>query len=273
MRTDQRLIISLLTLLVSTAFFCGSAFAFGVGVAPSTIEMETAPGSVSRQVLRVKNFNQDKAIRLTVSSTDWTLTDSGEVELLPPKSIEQSATPWIRFSPSVLMLKPNSVGTVTVDIAPPVTGLNRGDYRTAIVVSTVLPGKKDREDKTGVWNRYQIASLFYANVNNGKSQPEIVSAGFDNADAENRRRLKIALNNTGNAHARLKGEVRLLDTQEKVVATMPLESVVLDKQTRDITLDFEKLDLAPGKYSADITLSENGRNLKPPKPSPGFTVH
>ncbi|MDO6460099.1 hypothetical protein Q4485_05290 [Granulosicoccaceae sp. 1_MG-2023] len=249
-----------------------AAHAFGVGVAPSTLELDVEPGSVTRQVLRIKNFNPDKAIRLTVSSTDWTLSEDGEVELLPPGSVDRSATPWIRFSPSVLMLKPNASGTVTVDVAVPVTGTERGDYRSAVVVSTVLPAKQDREDLGGVWNRYQIASLFYANVDKGRSKAQISNVAFETAEAQSQRRLQIDLLNQGEAHARVKGQIRLLNTDEEVVFTRPVESVLLDGQQRRLTLDFDQNTLPPGDYTADIALSENGRNLALPDKAPRISI-
>lgn len=258
--------------LLGGLLFSSAASAFGVGVAPANLEFDLEPGSITRKVLRVKNFNTEKPIRLSVSSTDWTLNSDGEVELLPPSTIKKSATPWIRFSPSILMLPPNGNGTVTVDIAAPVAGLSSGDYRSAVVVSTLLPPKAERERQGGVWNRYQIASLFYANVNNGRSEPLIISSEFDQVNTKNLRRLIIGVQNTGSAHARVKGEISLLDASNDIVLSKPFESVVLEEQERLISVDFDQSRLAPGEYTAEIKLEDNGKSIEPLSRRPKFTV-
>lgn len=240
-----------------------SVLAFGIGLTPSTIEMDVKPGSHHRQVLNVKNFNLDKPIRLSVSIADWTIDASGQVELLPPAETERSASDWITFSPSILVLEPNSSSSIVVDITTPLDVIKKGDHRTSIILSTVLPGKKEREGKNGVWNRYQIASLFYANVLPGVGSPMITSAAFTPNATRREHTLAFSINNKGLRHSRIEGTVALQNEKKKTVLEQPFKTVLLDEQSREFNVNFNTLEkeLEPGNYSIVFDIRGDGKNI------------
>lgn len=237
------------------------ALAFGIGLTPSTIEMDVKPGSHHRQVLNVKNFNKDKPLRLSVSIADWTIDASGQVELLPPAETERSASEWITFSPSVLVLEPNSSSNIVVDIATPLNLTHKGDHRTSIILSTVLPSKKEREGKNGVWNRYQIASLFYANVLPGIGKPVITNAEFAPNATQKEHKLSFSIENTGLRHSRIEGSVILQDQGNNQILKQPFKTVLLDEQSREFTVSFGAPALEPGNYSVIFDIKGDGKTI------------
>lgn len=237
------------------------SLAFGIGLTPSTIEMDVKPGSHHRQVLNVKNFNKNKPIRLSVSIADWTLDASGQVELLPPEQTDRSASDWITFSPSILVLEPNSSSNIVVDITTPLDLRNKGDHRTSIILSTVLPSKKERKGKKGVWSRYQIASLIYANVLPSIGKPIITNAAFIPDETRKERNLAFSIENTGLRHSRISGSVILQDQEQKQILKQPFNAVLLDEQSRDFNVSFGTQYLEPGNYSIIFDIKGDGKTI------------
>ena len=250
-----------LALLLSTT----DVLAFGVGLSPTSNDVSTNSGEVKRQLIKVQNFNPDKSIRLTISATDWQIDDTGDFSLVPPQTLERSASSWVRFSPSVLMLGPKGTATIKVEIATPAVDLDQGDYRTAVVVSTVLPSKEERKKQKGIWNRYQIASVFYVNVGDVESDARIDTVAFEEVKTGESARLKLNLGNDGLAHARVKGDIYVKDANGRSISTQPLEAVVLDSSTRAAFLDIPIAGLAPGTYTSELALTVDGKPIKAPK--------
>ncbi len=250
---------SLLLAILLAVLIPNSVFAFGIGLTPSTIEMEARPGSHHRQILKVRNFNPDKAVRLTVSVADWTLDEQGQVMLLPPEENDRSASAWVNFSPSVLLLQPNTTQQVIVDIYTPLALDKSGDHRTAIILSTVLPSKQARDGKNGVWNRYQMTSLFYANVLPGSSKPKITEALIEPNDAKAEHVLNIRIDNSGIRHSRLQGTVALQRDKQDPVAIQSFESVILNNQARSFAIKLNSADLEPGEYKVIFDIKDEGK--------------
>jgi P pilus assembly chaperone PapD len=261
---------ALIFLILLTA--SGTAAAFGIGLTPSTIELEVQPGSHHRQILKVKNFNPDKAIQLTVSIADWTLDDNGDVKLLPPDESARSASSWVNFSPSVIILEPNTTQQIIVDINAPLALDKIGDHRTSVILSTVLPSKQLRAGKQGVWNRYQMATLFYANVKPGKSAPQISQALLSLNDKKSAQSVAFKITNSGDRHTRLKGSIQLQNSQDIILSENPFEAVILNNQSRLFNTDFFTNKLTPGLYNVIFNISGEGHNLQTSHNRLTFTV-
>jgi hypothetical protein len=234
-----------------------NAYAFGIGVQPSTVEMTIKPGDRQRQVITVGNVHKTKTISMTIGLADWTLDEQGQLVLSPPGETERSAADWIRFSPASVTLKPETSMDVIVEISAPYKMNTKGDHRFALLATTLLPELDERGDVSGVWNRYQLASLFYLTVTPSKSTPKVTSVAF-NSD-EDSKSITMKINNDGDAHARLKGMAFIKDNTGEVVTEFPLSTVVLDGGKRDYTIKLEGYDdLKPGeKYSIDFDMKNS----------------
>jgi len=158
------------------------AEAFGVGVQPSTVEMTVKPGDRQRQVVTIGNVHKSKTISLTMGLADWSLDKDGKLILDAPGETPRSAAEWIRFSPASVTLKPETSQDVTVEISVPYKIENKGDHRFALLASTMLPEMNERGETSGVWNRYQLASLFYLTLTPSESLPKVASVVVNKAD-------------------------------------------------------------------------------------------
>lgn len=207
----------------ATAIAAVPASAFGIGLQPTTVEMTIEPGERQRQVVNLGNVHTEKTISLTIGLADWTLDENGQIQLAPPGEREDSASEWVRFSPAFITLKPGESEQIIIDMSAPMRTDREGDFRFAMIASTILP--ESRSGQSGVWKKYQIASLFYLTMGEGQSKPEVTAASLT-MDANGDQAVEVTFENPGNAHARLRGEVEISgDSGDSV--TLPINNLVV----------------------------------------------
>ena len=201
-------ILSFRTCLLAAALGLAAlpAWTFGIGLQPTTVEIEVSPGERNRQVVNIANVHTEKTISLTLGLADWSLDDNGQIQLSPPDETDTSAAGWARFSPAFLTLKPGESEQVIVDMATPTRLSRSGDFRFALLASTVLP--EERAGQSGVWKKYQIATLFYLTAGSANSKAAITN-GSVSVDENGARNLHLGIENSGNAHARLQGVIEI----------------------------------------------------------------
>lgn len=237
------------------------ASAFGIGLQPTTVEMSMEPGDRQRQVINLGNVHQEKTISLTLGLADWALDENGQIKLAPPGETNTSAAEWVRFSPAFVTLKPGESEQVVVDMAAPMRIDREGDFRFALIASTLLP--EERSGQSGVWKKYQIASLFYLTTGEAESKPEIKQATLTQ-NAEGQQEVLFDLENTGNAHARLRGEVVISGDSGEPIVSPVANLVVLHEATRKYKVQLEG-DL-PANPEVKVTLE----NIFAPQTSTGI---
>jgi len=239
--------------LASTFVYAPLASAFGVGVQPSTVEMTIKPGDRQRQVVTIGNVHKSKTISLTVGLADWSLDKNGKLILDAPGETERSAADWIRFSPASVTLKPETSQDITVEISAPYKIENKGDHRFALLATTMLPELNERGETSGVWNRYQLASLFYLTLTPSQSLPEVTHVAINEKDPSV---VTMEIKNEGDAHARLQGNAYIKTKSGEVVAETPLNAVVLDGGERTYNVKLPDVSgLEKGNYEIDFDLN------------------
>lgn len=183
------------------------AMAFGIGLQPTTVEIEVVPGDRNRQIINIANVHTEQTISLTLGLADWSLDETGQIRLAPPgEDTKSSAAEWARFSPAFLTLKPGESEQIIVDMSTPTRLAKSGDYRFALLASTILP--EERTGQSGVWKKYQIATLFYLTTGAASSEPQITSSQIITGEDGNNT-LQLNIENEGNAHARLNGLIEI----------------------------------------------------------------
>lgn len=240
--------------LILSATFAPLAYGFGVGVQPSTVEMTIKQGDRQRQVVTIGNVHKTKTISLTMGLADWSLDKNGKLVLNPPGETPRSASEWVRFSPASVTLKPETSQDVTVEISVPYKVEDKGDHRFALLATTLLPELDKRGNTSGVWNRYQLASLFYLTMTPSESLPEVTSVAINEADPSV---ITMEIKNEGDAHARLGGSVLVKDDSGEIVSETPINAVILDKAERTYNVKLENhSELTAGKkYTIDFDMN------------------
>ena len=250
------------------------ASSFGIGLQPTTVEMAIQPGERQRQVINIGNVHQEDTISLTLGLADWELDENGQIKLDPPGETDSSAANWVRFSPAFVTLNPGETEQVIVDMSAPIRIDRQGDYRFALIASTLLP--EERSGQSGVWKKYQIASLFYLTMGQGESKPEITAATLTKSP-EGENALVFELANSGNAHSRLRGEIEISGDSGAPIRAPINNLVILHEATRKYRLTL--VDEVPANPELRVTLedihapqSSNGTvQLEPFKTDLSFT--
>ena len=245
--------------LASSAFIAAAllatpvASAFGVGIQPSTVEMTIKPGERQRQVVTIGNVHTERTISLTLGLADWSLDENGKLLLDAPGDTERSAADWVRFSPASVTLKPETRQDIIVEITTPFDVKTKGDHRFALLATTLLPELDERGEVSGVWNRYQLTSLFYLTLGKSKSLPVVQQVALSEADPT---LITMEIRNEGDAHARLRGAAQVVDGTGEIVAETEVNAVVLDNAKRNLNVSVPELaELEPGEYSIDFRIS------------------
>jgi len=218
---------------IATAAIATPAFSFGIGLQPTTVEIPVEPGDRQRQVINLGNVHQEDTISLTLGLADWALDPNGQIQLTPPGESQTSAAEWVRFSPAFVTLKPGETEQIIVDMAAPIRVEREGDYRFALIASTLLP--EERSGQSGVWKKYQIASLFYLTMGNAESHPEVTGAAIT-LSPEGEQAVTFDLENSGNAHARLRGQIEISGDSGETITEDISNLVVLDDGDRTYRL-------------------------------------
>ncbi len=208
---------------IALAAIAAPASSFGIGLQPTTVEMSIQPGDRQRQVINLGNVHQEDTISLTLGLADWSLDENGQIALSPPGESDVSAADWVRFSPAFVTLDPGETEQVIVDMAAPIRIDREGDFRFALIASTLLP--EERSGQSGVWKKYQIASLFYLTMGDAESKPEIKGATLSKSP-EGEQAVVFDIENSGNAHARLRGEVKISGDSGDTI-TEPISNLVV----------------------------------------------
>ncbi len=227
------------------------ASSFGIGLQPTTVEMTIQPGERQRQVINIGNVHQEDAISLTLGLADWELDENGQISLTPPGDTPSSAANWVRFSPAFVTLNPGETEQVIVDMSAPIRIDRQGDYRFALIASTLLP--EERSGQSGVWKKYQIASLFYLTMGNGESKPEITAATLTKSP-EGEDALVFDLENNGNSHARLRGEIEISGDSGDTIRAPINNLVVLHEASRKYRLPLT--ENVPSNPELRVTLED-----------------
>ncbi len=245
-------------LLAAIAAGCAApiANAFGIGLQPTTVEMEVEPGDRKRQVINLANVHTEKTISLTLGLADWSLDETGQIQLAAPGESADSAADWVRFSPAFVTLKPGQAQQIVVDMATPSRLDRAGDFRFALLASTVLP--EERGGQSGVWKKYQIASLFYLTAGDAESLPAIIDSGLT-VTPEGTQAIELRFENTGNAHARLEGAVDIHAAGGETTSLPIANLVILNGAARTHTVPLE------GALPADARIEVRLENIFAPQ--------
>lgn len=245
------------------AAIAAPASPFGIGLQPTTVEISVEPGDRQRQVINLGNVHQEDTISLTLGLADWSLDEQGQIQLTPPGESATSAADWVRFSPAFVTLKPGETEQVIVDMSAPMRVAREGDFRFALIASTLLP--EERSGQSGVWKKYQIASLFYLTMGKAESRPEIKDAALS-ISPEGQQFLVFDFENSGNAHARLRGEVEIKGDGGKTL-TEPINNlVVLDEASREFRLAVD------GELPANPAVKVTLENIFAPQSTTGSVM-
>jgi hypothetical protein len=222
----------------------------GIALAPARVELEMQPGSETTVVVNLDYHASNAAAqsaRIVASLNDWGMTRDGQVEFYRAGTRENSASPWLIYSPAETTVEPGRTHSIRVTVTVPKEAAP-GDHLAALIVEQRPDSIKFNQNRRQMVVRYRMACVFYIKV------PQLTRRGsLENlqaaADADGVT-VVPTLKNVGNSVLRPVSSAKIVDSAGHTVAELPEgESLpVLGGAELSQRLRIEQR-LAPGAYS------------------------
>lgn len=223
------------------------------GISPGELELVPGPGGTASGNLLVINYSGQR-IRFHVLVQDIFLRASGELDVLPPGTLEWSVAKMTRVTPAEFELEGGQAHPVRVTVTVPPDA--RGGRYGVIVVSPtpVLQTGGARGTVSIVVPKLAARLLVPVKgtaVLHGAITGMVAAPRPGNRGAD----VKVIFRNRGNVHVRASGELTLLAPDGRQLARLPIaEAVVLPGSVREFRLTWEGTALAPGAYTVRAVL-------------------
>lgn len=204
-----------------------------IGLQPASVELELDPGQPMRQVVTVANLDPAHPVSVSLALADWAYDEDGAPFFTPAGESETSAAAWTRYRAPTVSLAPGQSKQVVINLSTPDQLARTGDYRVALLASSVT------KDEAGRWQKHRIASLFSLTAGKASSRPKIMASRLT-VTTDGNPAIGLDLANTGNAHARLEGVIEIRSGAE-IVQTQKLgEVIVPEKGTRSLIVPLDQ---------------------------------
>lgn len=269
MKLSQPIII-LKCLFLVLLFSCGAPFARAqqnsVGVSPASIEAKVKRGATYTQAYTLFN-NTSERLRFSCSVLDYWYDENNRRLTGRPGTLPHTASPWVQFSPSQIVVEPKSSATLKVIITVPLGA--QGGYYT-MPVFEALPvrdepkaaGSVENSSRASIGIRFrglimlatEDANEYNIEVMGGKVAPPTDATPLE---------VDIDVRNRGTVHVRLQGSFAILDEKGALAGRGKLESSRFLPGQRNILKAAWASTLAPGKYTALVTFSYDRISMEP----------
>jgi len=217
-------------------------------VTPVKVSVTARPGEpVTRDVLLTNQSEAPVVVRVRLS--DWTLSEQGEMDLVPAGSTPNSLAGRVAFEPREFSLQPGESGHVRVTLSLPADGpatrwgVLLSEMRPADAVSMRFGPRAIIELGTTLYLSRVPADLVRADV-----------TGMDVHPLGDAVSVSVRIRNAGERHFYVAGEIALADSSGTRLGTGQLgKGVVLPGGLRELTWTCE-CGLHPGRYQVTATL-------------------
>ncbi|MBC7796639.1 MAG: hypothetical protein H7Z37_07190 [Pyrinomonadaceae bacterium] len=237
-----------------------------LGVAPAIVIANVKPGKTFTQEFTLAN-GSDGYVRFRCSLGDYWFDKDNAPVLASAGTLERSASPWIQFTPSEVLIAPQSSVVVKAVISipqnavggyysmpffegeaaePPNSVASKGEIRAVSSIALRIGGL--------IMLSTEKDSDYNIEIVNGKATPPTDSTELE---------LTLDVINRGNVHAYLKGLFAILDDKGQLVGQGKIEDrMAMPSQSRTLKGIWSG-DLPPGDYTVLSTISFERAGLAP----------
>lgn len=237
------------------------AQAQSLGIMPAMVDAKVKGGATYTQEYTISNGTSAR-LRLRCSVGDfWYDEQNRRVDGLPG-TLPRSASPWVQFSPAETTIEPQSSVTVKAIITVPAAATG-GFYTTPIFeaeedLTTRQPGAVSASIKVRIRALMLLAtegsSEYNVEVMGGRAVPPTSSSPLE---------MQLDLRNRGTAHAGVRGIFAILNAAGVVAGHGRIEEQRYLPGQRATSKARWAGELAPGHYTAIVTLTYNRAGMEP----------
>lgn len=197
-RTAARLVLAA---ALSWAAGAAQAQNLGFGIDPGRVEVAVQPGEERTVAFYVEAPPSEPAERnrLMLSLSDWNLNEEASLVFADAGSLVQSASPWITYSPSSLVVASGERQLVRVTIRVPPTARD-GVYRASVLIQQRPPAAPPQLGEHLLNIRLRYAFILYVLVGELDGRGEFSDCRLQTI--RDTYRLACEMSNHGTLHVR-----------------------------------------------------------------------
>jgi hypothetical protein len=253
-------------LVITLMAFFGAARAqpASVGITPASIDAKVQRGISYTQNFTISN-NTGTPLRFRCSVNDMWYDEQNNRLTGRAGTFPRSASLWVQFTPSEIVVEPNSSAVIKAVITVPQGAT--GSFYT-VPVFEGMPVENSRKvvmtnvSTTSIGIKFRGMMMFTTSdgseynieIMNGKVSPPTVSSELE---------LNLDLRNRGSAHARVRGAFAILNASGALAGRGSIEEKRYLPSQRNFIKGKWSGELPPGKYTCLVTLSYNRIGLDP----------
>jgi hypothetical protein len=245
---------------IALPLFFGEAQAqtASVAISPASIDAKVKPGVAYTQNFTITN-NTNTRLRFRCALEDMWYDEKNKRLTGRAGTLPRSASLWTQFSPSEIIVEPNSSAVVKAVITVPPSAT--GSFN-AVPVFEGLPVEKPAAVSVVKTNSatanigIKFRGLILLTTTEGAEyNVEIMGGRIEPPTAAAELEINLDLRNRGTAHARVRGAFAVLDAAGKLVGRGSINEKRYLPTQRDFLKGGWSGELAPGNYICVITLS------------------
>jgi hypothetical protein len=248
------------------ALLCGAGDSVGaqsLGLTPAIMDATVKRGGAYTNTFTISNGTNTR-LRVRCSVSDYWYDESNQRLTGRAGTLPRSASSWVLFTPSEFIIEPHSSGSVNAVITVP-QGANGGYYTAPTFETENANASAPPAAGTAQANikiRFQ-GLLLLTTEDATEYNVEIMGGQLSPPTASSPLGINLDVRNRSTAHARVHGLFALLDASGKLAGHGDIEEKQYMPGQRDFLKTVWAGELAPGRYTALVTLSYARAGMSP----------
>lgn len=244
MREKLTLFAAFLCLLVTT----NTAYGQNLGVYPTTIDFNLAPGQSEAQVINLSNGSSEK-VQFRIYLNDWVRDSLGGHVYYEPATIDRSCARWLTIDKNFIELQPGESTQLTVQMLVPQEEDARQMKWSMLFIETVEENVKRNDENA----QATVKNLIRVGVHIYQTPPGVTEKSIRVADLKANPEIANAYDlvceNTGDIMIECKAYLELADAAGEQTKLDYIEFPMFPGQKRYVTFELPK-NMPDGEYSA-----------------------
>jgi len=248
-----------LALLISQTH---SVQAQSLGLTPATMEATVKRGGSYINAFTLSNGTNTR-LRVRCSVSDYWYDEQNQRIIGRAGTLPHSASLWVQFTPSEIIIEPRSSGTVSAVITVP-PGASGGYYTVPIFetesadLSSPAPGTAQANITVRLEGLLLLTTETATEYN-----VEVMTGQISAPTYASPLEMSLDVRNRGTSHARVHGIFALLDASGKLAGRGKIDEQRYMPGQRKLYKTTWAGELTPGNYTALITLSYDRAGMAP----------